>query len=165
MADKKLTDNEIIKALENTEVKKIKKIKAIYPHIVVGGTADKPCYSIDWYNIETKTMHTGYSSYNLKFVQEWLKEYFEVVEDDIENLINRPKAEIERLKAEIKFSDYLEHETTNQIKAEAIKEFWGRLQGIAYQSTVEWSHGEHPMLIELDKAEDIYEEMVGEQNG
>lgn len=99
MKDKTLTDNEIVKASENTEVKKI---KAIYPHIVVGGSADKPCYSIDWFNIETKTMHTGYSSYNLKTVQEWLKEYFEVVEDDIENLINRQKAENENLNAKIK---------------------------------------------------------------
>ena len=33
------------------------------------------------------------------------------------------KAEIERLKAEIKFSDYLEYETINQIKTEAYKEF------------------------------------------
>lgn len=32
------------------------------------------------------------------------------------------KAEVERLKAEVKFSDYLEYETTNQIKAEAYKE-------------------------------------------
>jgi hypothetical protein len=49
-----------------------------------------------------------------------------------------------------------------QAKAEAIKEFWSRLQGIAYRSEVEWSHGEHPMLIELDDAEEIYEEMVGD---
>lgn len=47
-------------------------------------------------------------------------------------------------------------------KTEAIKEFWSRLQGIAYRSEVVWSHGEHPMLIELDDAEEIYEEMVGE---
>lgn len=88
-----MTDNEI-KKTEDTEVIKI---KAIYPHIVVGGTVDKPCYSIDWYDIEAQTMHTGYSSYNLKNVQEWLKEHFEVVEYDIENLINRLQAEVKRL--------------------------------------------------------------------
>ena len=74
-----MTDNEIKK----TEDTKVNKIKAIYPHIVVGGTVNKPCYSIDWYDIEAQTMHTGYSSYNLKNVQEWLKEHFEVVEYDI----------------------------------------------------------------------------------
>lgn len=47
------------------------------------------------------------------------------------------------------------------IKSEAIKEFWSRLQGIAYQSG-DWSHGEHPMVVELDDAEEIYEEMAGE---
>jgi hypothetical protein len=45
---------------------------------------------------------------------------------------------------------------------EAIKEFWNRLQGIAYQSS-DWSHGEHPMVVELDDVEEIYEEMVGEE--
>lgn len=44
------------------------------------------------------------------------------------NIINRQKAEIERLKAEIKFSDYLEYETINQIKTEAYKEFAERLK-------------------------------------
>lgn len=44
------------------------------------------------------------------------------------DLINRQEEEIERLKAEIKFSDYLEYETTNQIKAEAYKEFAERLK-------------------------------------
>jgi hypothetical protein len=46
-------------------------------------------------------------------------------------------------------------------RIEAIKEFWNRLQGIAYQSS-DWSHGEHPMVVELDDVEEIYDEMVGE---
>lgn len=96
-----MTDNEI-KKTEDTEVIKI---KAIYPHIVVGGTVDKPCYSIDWYDIEAQTMHTGYSSYNLKNVQEWLKEHFEVVEYDIENLINRLQAENEKNENIIRLAD------------------------------------------------------------
>ena len=96
------------------------------------------------------------------------------------DLINRQKAEIEELKKEINHYKinlpYLEHQNEDfcgvpcsfmenlveQAKAEAIKEFWGRLQSIAYRSEVEWSHGEHPMLIELDDAEEIYEEMVGD---
>ena len=136
-----MTDNEI-KKTEDTEVIKI---KAIYPHIVVGGTVDKPCYSIDWYDIEAQTMHTGYSSYNLKNVQEWLKEHFEVVEYDIENLIKRlqaenkkneniirlasktietANAEIERLKAEVEWLhfDYTYKIVKARAKAEAYKE-------------------------------------------
>lgn len=86
MAEAKKT-NEIIK----------KKIKAIYPHIVVGGKIDKPYYSIQWYDVEKKTMIDAYGSYKLEFVRKWLQEDFEVVENDIANLINRQQAEIERL--------------------------------------------------------------------
>lgn len=42
---------------------------------------------------------------------------------DTLDIINRLQAEIERLKADVRFSVYLGYETTNQIKAEAIKEF------------------------------------------
>ena len=45
----------------------------------------------------------------------------ELLENTI-GLIKHLQAENERLKAEVKFSDYLEYETTNQIKAEAYKE-------------------------------------------
>ena len=152
-----MTDNEIIKASENTEVKKI---KAIYPHIVVGGTADKPCYSIDWYNIETKTMHTGYSSYNLKIVQEWLKEYFEVVEGDIENLINRQKEEIDKLEAEKNIllhttvSAYSVDEQVRVAKAEAYKEFAERLKETKFK------HG-NEYIIYAENIDTLLKEMVG----
>ena len=91
----KLTDNEIPK----------QRIKAIYPHITVGGTIDNPCYSIDWYDVDENMMHSGFTSYNLKFVRKWLEEEFEVVEADIDNLIKRQKAEIERLQNSIKEAD------------------------------------------------------------
>lgn len=81
------------------------------------------------------------------------------------DLINRQQAEIERLTINMNafgLGMKQEKERADTIKAEAIKEFWSRLQGIAYQSS-DWSHGEHPMVVELDDAEEIYEEMVGEQ--
>lgn len=78
---------------ENTKVK----IKAIYPHIVVGGDIDKPYYTIHWYDIEQKTMICGFGSYKLELVRKWLEEEFEVVESDIADVINRQQAEIERL--------------------------------------------------------------------
>ena len=90
---------------------------------------------------------------------------------DALDLINRQQAENKELKTENlilsqkRFNIFERIEFTDKLKksarAEAIKEFWSRLQGIAYQSS-DWSHGEHPMVVELDDAEEIYEEMVGE---
>ena len=92
--------------------------------------------------------------------------------EDALALINRQQAEIERLEKELSTATNHITRLENQIerllpmlktkRAEAIKEFWGRLKGIAYQSG-DWSHGEHPMVVELDDAEEIYDEMVGEQ--
>lgn len=86
----KMTDKDIIK----------QKTKAIYPHIVVGGDIDKPCYTIHWYDIEQKTMICGFGSYKLELVRKWLEEEFEVVERDIDNLIKSQETEIKELKKE-----------------------------------------------------------------
>lgn len=74
----------------------------------------------------------------------------------------KAEAEIERLNNNISAMATTMSNSAKGTRAEAIKEFWSRLQGIAYQSEREWSHGEHPMVVELDDAEEIYEEMVGE---
>lgn len=80
------------------EMKKEKrKIKAIYAHIAVTGDIDKPYYSIQWYDINEKTMVDGYGSYELKYVRQWLQDNFEIVDRDIDIFINRQNAEIERL--------------------------------------------------------------------
>ena len=60
------------------------KVKAKDPHIVVSGNIDKPYYSIRYYDLSDNTWHIGFSSYELKFVVQWLKEEFEIVESDIE---------------------------------------------------------------------------------
>ena len=136
------------------------KIKAIHPHIVVGGKIDNPCYSIEWYDIEKQSMYLGYSSFRLEYVQQWLNEDFDVVDTDIENLINRQKAEIERLKAEIKFSDYLEYETINQIKTEAYKEFAERLKEL-----IPHFNGETSLYCFERAIDHALKEMVGDNNG
>ena len=59
------------------------KIRVIDPKIVVSGNTDKPYYSIEYYNISDERWHIGYSSYNLKFVKEWLNDDFETVEADV----------------------------------------------------------------------------------
>lgn len=55
-----------------------------------------------------------------------------------------------------RFDEYIE-----KSKAEAIKEFAENLKERKYQST-EWSHGEHPFVVEVDDIDDLLEEMVGE---
>ncbi len=114
-----MTDNnEIIKT--SGEVSS-EKIKAIYPHIVVSGDIDKPYYSIQYYDIEKKTMFDCYGSYKLGLVRKWLEEHFEVIEPDIADFINRQKAEIERLQEENKSFANI-GKMYSEIKAEAIKE-------------------------------------------
>ena len=50
-------------------------------------------------------------------------------------------------------------------RAEAIKEFAERLKALAYQST-DWSHGEHPIVVEVDDIDELVEEIAGgDQNG
>jgi hypothetical protein len=87
---------------------------------------------------------------------------------DVVDIINRQQATIKTLRNCVEQHHIIRKDgksplslLTAEIKSEAIKEFWSRLQGIAYQSS-DWSHGEHPMVVELDDAEEIYEEMVGE---
>ena len=78
-----------------------------------------------------------------------------------EKLIVIKNAEIERLNKEVDRLSQCVLYHDGQI-SDAIKEFWSRIQGVAYQSEREWSHGEHPMLVELDDIKEIYEEMVGD---
>jgi hypothetical protein len=100
---------------ENTK----QKIKAIYPHIVVGGDIDKPCYNIHWYDIEQKTMICGFSSYKLELVRKWLEEEFEVVERDIDNLIKSQETEIERLNNEL--HSKVEYNSDNQTYVQEVE--------------------------------------------
>ena len=49
------------------------------------------------------------------------------------------------------------------IKNEAIKEFADRLKERQYLSS-EWSHGEHPYVVEEDDIDNLVEEMTEDQN-
>lgn len=96
-----MTDNEIIKTSAGGNSATAEKIKAIYPHIVVGGNIDKPYYSICYYDVEKRVWCNAYGSYNLAFVAKWLKECFEVVGTDISDFTNRLEAENSKLQAQI----------------------------------------------------------------
>ena len=56
------------------------KIKTNHARIVVDGTAEKPYYSIEWYDHTKNEYFLGYSSYNIDYVFKWLEECFEIVE-------------------------------------------------------------------------------------
>lgn len=111
---------------ENTK----QKIKAIYPHIVVGGDIDKPCYTIHWYDIEQKTMICGFGSYKLEFVRKWLEEEFEVVEKDIDGLLNRQCVKINNLNNKLHSNQRELDRVNNELhsKVEYIHELLGIIE-------------------------------------
>lgn len=61
------------------------KIKTHHARIVVDGTAEKPYYSIEWFDPEKEEYYLGYSSHYIKYVFDWLKECFEIVEKPMTN--------------------------------------------------------------------------------
>lgn len=59
------------------------KIKTNFAKIVVSGLFDgKPYYEIMWFCKETNELNFGYGSYFIKYVIQWFRDCFEVVEDD-----------------------------------------------------------------------------------
>jgi hypothetical protein len=92
------------------------------------------------------------------------KKYFRGALD----LINRLQAEIERLKAYIQNNGsgwgLISHlEFCKNLKAEAYKEFAERLKESKYESS-DWSHGEHPYVVEESDIDNLLYEMVGEND-
>ena len=79
---------------------------------------------------------------------------------DVLSLVNRQKGEIERLKG---WENLLKAEKHSLVKAAAIKEFAYRLRQRSYESS-DWSHGEHPMVVEWSDIDEVLKEMAGENN-
>lgn len=75
--------NENNVTMSTEAVNPVEKIKSINPVITVNTKTDKPCYSIQYYDLADQTWHIGYSSFNLDYVREWLAEYFEPIEADV----------------------------------------------------------------------------------
>ena len=71
--------------LTNANPREITKIKTHHARIVVDGTAEKPYYSIEWYDHTKNEYFLGYSSYYIGYVFKWLEECFEIVEDNKTN--------------------------------------------------------------------------------
>ena len=55
---------------------KIEKIKTPFATVIVSGLTE-PYYSVMWWDATEKVYNIGYSSYNLDYAREWLKERFE----------------------------------------------------------------------------------------
>ena len=66
--------------LTNANHSETVKIKTHHARIVVDGTADKPYYSIEWFDPDKKEYYLGYSSYYIGNVFNWLSECFEIIE-------------------------------------------------------------------------------------
>ena len=66
--------------LTNANPRETTKIKTHHARIVVDGTAEKPYYSIEWYDPTKNEYFLGYSSYYIDYVFKWLEECFEIVE-------------------------------------------------------------------------------------
>lgn len=56
------------------------KIKTQFARIVVGGTPERPCYNIWYFDPADGEYHIGFGSYCLDNVFNWLAEEFEVTE-------------------------------------------------------------------------------------
>ena len=76
-----LIDRQELTCASAGDVGEPEKIKTHFAKIFVGGTAEKPCYNILYFDPADKLYHIGFGSFNLKFVFEWLSEYFEIVEE------------------------------------------------------------------------------------
>ena len=57
------------------------KIKTHFARIIVGGEADKPYYSIMYYDPADNEFHQGFGSFCKEYVFKWLSEEFEIVGD------------------------------------------------------------------------------------
>jgi hypothetical protein len=68
----------------NAETKQ--KIRTHFARIIVDGTAEKPYYSILYFDPTDREYHIGFSSYYLAYVFQWLSEEFEII-GDTEHLI------------------------------------------------------------------------------
>lgn len=55
------------------------KIKTSFAKIIVEGTAEKPYYSILYYDPKRREYMNGYGSYSIGIVFGYLAEYFEVI--------------------------------------------------------------------------------------
>ena len=153
-----MTDNEIIKALGCCQHRS---------DVII---CNSNCPLFEWCEDEDNDDNVCNLALDLINRQEQEKHNLEVELKAMRGAANSFKAENERLKNAYKQcaferDAYIEIENTAiaEAKAEAYKEFAERLKERKYQSS-DWSHGEHPYVVEESDIDDVYEEMVGDGN-
>ena len=80
--------------------------------------------------------------------------------------LERVQAELQELNAKYYNEAKDLRREVKKVRKETAEKFADRLKAMAYQST-DWSHGEHPMVVEVDYIDEICEEITdkGVQNG
>ena len=73
--EKRLFDN-----VANADGCENTKIRTHFAKIFVGGTVEKPCYNIMYFDPMDREYHIGFSSFTLEYVFKWLAEEFEIVD-------------------------------------------------------------------------------------
>ena len=117
--------------------------------IIVNGSADRPCYSIRYYDLYDNEWHIGFSSDELSYVMDWKNQHFEIVEPaksvgierNWEGEYNILKAElecahkeIEQMRMEINNKNVaIEHlQDVNGGLSLKIEAYKGKVQGFEY---------------------------------
>ena len=116
--------------LTNANPREITKIKTHHARIVVDGTAEKPYYSIEWYDHTKNEYFLGYSSYYIGYVFKWLEECFEIVED------NKTNADRIRSMTDDELND-LFHDIYNAGVDDASSYEWGHRKN-SFEWTMDW---------------------------
>lgn len=68
--------------LTNADLPESLKIKTHFAKIIVGGTIERPCFSILYFDPDDNDYHIGFSSYYIGNVFHWLSECFEIIGDN-----------------------------------------------------------------------------------
>ena len=80
-----------------------------------------------------------------------------------ENSVVLTREEWKRMKSSLYYSKEECERRNQKICKETAEKFAERLKEMAYQST-DWSHGEHPMVVEVDYIDEICEEITEDRN-
>lgn len=78
-----MSNEEMTIQSEATEVKD--KIKVTKADIVVHGTKEKPYFVIVYREVGKDYSYEGFGSYILDFVFAWKEQYFEIVQEEVQN--------------------------------------------------------------------------------
>ena len=68
----------LIDNIANAERCEHAKIKTHFAKIIVGGTCEKPCYEIMYFDPTDRKYHIGFGSLCLEYVFKWLEDEFEI---------------------------------------------------------------------------------------